>query len=192
MTALANSPVLSSKPPRREPARPATPDHEECEKLLEEKSEVIRQLHRTIDELKAQVHNREEPPSAPSGEAEDLIALTEELEKERRQLKEDEAALTKQMREMEVQMSRERAELARQRNELKRLQEEIRHEVEMASREGELRSRLQPLFRRHEEAMHSNGRSAAPALLRSSPSVDDTPPPRPRDSGLFRRIFGAG
>ena len=85
----------------------------EYESLLEEKSEVIRSLHQRLKGLEDQA---QVPP--PPGE-EELIALSDELERERcklqqerrdleeesRQLKEDEETLMKQMREMEVSMS---------------------------------------------------------------------------------------
>jgi hypothetical protein len=69
----------------------------EYEGLLEEKSEVIRDLHRRL---------HEQPERASSGgvapREEELIALSEELERERRQLKDDEETLMQQMRQMEV------------------------------------------------------------------------------------------
>src|SRR5207244_8585138 len=83
----------------------------EYENLLDEKSEVIRELHQRIQEL-------QDRPAGETPREEELLALSEELDCERRQLKDDEEALMKQMRDMEVQMSRERAEFARQRNEL--------------------------------------------------------------------------
>src|SRR6516165_8980498 len=114
------------------------------EKCLEEKSEVIRELHQRVKEAQAQsTYEEAQAPAAgeaPAGTAgatpreEELIALSEELEEERKQLKEDEATLMQQMSAMELTMSRERAELARQRSELLRLQNEIHMELEMASR----------------------------------------------------------
>jgi len=157
----------------------------ECEDLLDEKSETIRALHRQLQEAP------ERPPAATPRE-EELLALSEELERERRQLKEDEQVLMQQMREMEVQMSRERAEMARQRSELQRLQNEIRHELELAARDGTLRERLAPLQRRHQEM--STGRRPTPAPEPSAPVTPTTPPaPAPggaKQSGIFRRIFG--
>jgi hypothetical protein len=158
------------------------------ERMLEEKSEVIRELHLRLQDIQSS------PPSpAATPREEELMALSEELEQERAQLKEDEETLMQQMREMEVQMSRERAELARQRNELQRLHGEIRHELELADRHGELRDRLQPLQRRHQEMLLRKGSEPpreAPAP--QAPELPATPPPpaRHRDSGLFRRLFG--
>jgi DNA repair exonuclease SbcCD ATPase subunit len=162
----------------------------EYEGLLEEKSEVIRSLHRKLQE-------QQERPAAPSGPVpreQELLALSEELEQERRQLKEDEEALMAQMREMEVTMSRERAELARQRNELLRLQTELRHELEMAGRDAALRERLAPLQRRSQELANRRGSGPPPSEAAASPSAPAAPSAeqaRPRkDSGLFSRLFG--
>ena len=85
----------------------------EYEALLEEKSELIRTLHRKVQTLEQALAGQEEVqeekhPSGPLPGEEELMMLSEELERERRQLKEDEEALMEQMREMEVQMARER------------------------------------------------------------------------------------
>ena len=159
----------------------------EYEALLEEKSEVIRDLHRRLRE-------QPERPATSAPREEELIALSEELERERRQLKEDEEALMEQMRQMEVQMSRERAELARQRNELQRLQIDLRHELELASRDATLRDRLAPLQRRHQDLLNraSGGR---PQESLSPPSdtravATSAPTSEKKDSSLLRRLFG--
>src|SRR5205807_9087597 len=110
----------------------------------------------------------------------------EQREQGRRQLREDEESLMKQMREMEVQMSRERAERARQRSELQRLQSEIQHELDLASRQAEIRLRLQPLQRRHDEM--TGKKTATPRDAK--PAGDGKTPEPPKDSGLFRRLFG--
>src|SRR5262249_38586111 len=125
------------------------------------------------------------------GHAEDLIALTEELDHERRQLGEDREALTRQVRDMEVQISRERAELARQRSELQRMQEEIRHELEVATRDSALRDRLQSLMRRrHGQAIRAN--ELAPALsLAADQSTATSPQPSRKDNGFFGRLFSS-
>lgn len=177
----------------------------EYESLLEEKSEVIRSLHQRVKEYEEQASV---PP--PPGEDE-LIALSDELERERcklqqdrreledesRQLKEDEETLMKQMREMEVSMSRERAELARQRSELQRLHAEIRHELELAARDAALRDRLLPLQRRHQEMLHRKGGAPGqPAVGPAPEAPPQTPKPANgssgRDSGLLRRLFRPG
>ncbi len=156
------------------------------ESLLEEKSEVIRQLHLKLQEQSAAPSR----PAAALPREEELLALHEELEQERRQLKEDEGALMQQMRDMEVQLSRERAELARQRNELQRLHREIKHELELAAREASLRERLQPLQRRHQELSHRKGE--APRDTPVPGPAPKTESPRPTQSGIFRRLFGQG
>jgi hypothetical protein len=116
----------------------------EYERLLEEKSELIRQLHADL-----QGAGKRTGPAAPNED--ELIALHQELERERDQLKQDEEALMSQVREMEIQMSRERADLARQKSELTRLQNELKHQLEIASRDANLRERLGPLYKLQEE-----------------------------------------
>jgi len=129
----------------------------EYESLLEEKSELIRNLHLKIQELQDQ-----RPVAPPTPKEEELLALSEELdrercqlqqerrqmEEERRQFNEDEKEMTQQMRSMEVQMARERADFARQRSELNRLYEEIRREMENVERNGMLNQRLGQLRQR--------------------------------------------
>jgi hypothetical protein len=164
----------------------------EYERLLEQKNEVIRTLHMKLQEL------QERPSTGPAPREDELLTLSEELEKERRQLKEDEESLMQQMREMEIQISKERAELARQRSELQRLHNEIRHDLELASRDTALRERLAPLQRRHQEIVTRRG--AAPAQG-GAPNPAQTPAPapapspqnprQPKDSSLLRRFFGS-
>jgi hypothetical protein len=163
----------------------------EYEGLLEEKSEVIRDLHRRLHE------QPERGPSGATPREEELIALSEELERERRQLKEDEESLMQQMRQMEVQMSRERAEMARQRNEFQRLQNDVRHELEMAQRDATLRDRLAPLQRRHTDMMNRAG-GPRPQAQEQTQQAGVLEPAREgvgrsgqkKESGLFRRLFG--
>lgn len=168
----------------------------EYEGLLEEKSELIRGLHRKVQTLEQQIAARaaepkaeEKKPSGPLPREEELMTLSEDLEAERRQLKEDEEALMEQMREMEVQMARERAELARQRNELQRLQNDLRHELELAARDATLRERLAPLQRRHQDIVARKG--AAPgAKQQAAPQQQPEPQQPDKKSGIFRRLFG--
>jgi hypothetical protein len=161
----------------------------QLEQLLEEKSEVIRELHRKLQE---QQHQERTAGATPREE--ELLALSEELERERRQLKEDEEGLMQQMRDMEVQMSRERAEVARQRNELQRLQNEIRHELELAARDATLRERLAPLQRRAQDLLARRGTAAPPeaAAPQAQPAPAREPAPKrdPGSSGILRRLFG--
>ncbi len=176
----------------------------EYEGLLEEKSEVIRELHTKLHDV------HQQRPVAGTPREEELLALSDELERERcqleqerrqlqedrDQLKGDEEDLMKQMREMEVQMSRERAEIARQRNEIQRLHGEIRHELDLATRDATLRERLLPLQRRHQEMMHRRGgqaqaREQPAAVPPSTPAAPVAPEPARKDSsGLIRRFFG--
>jgi DNA repair exonuclease SbcCD ATPase subunit len=160
----------------------------ELEKLVEEKSEVIRQLHERIHLLESSLSGAEKPHEVAAPTAipreEELLALGEELEQERNRLKEDEQNLMQQMREMEIQMSRERAEVARQRNELARLQSELQHQLETASREADLRERLAPLARCTQDV-----RRTQVANLEQTPRPQNSKS-SPQTSGLFRRLFG--
>jgi DNA repair exonuclease SbcCD ATPase subunit len=157
----------------------------EYETLLEEKSEMIRNLHRKVQEQQARPQAGTNAPRE-----EELLALSEELERERQILKEDEAALMAQMGQMEVQMSRERAEIARQRNELQRLQNEIRRELELAPRDASLRERLEPLKRIQQEISQRSG-SGSEVKPQSPPEAPPPEAPKSRkESGLFRRLFG--
>jgi hypothetical protein len=191
-----------------------TEKQKELEALVEDKSQLIRELYLKMQERPAAGASREQGTpqggasrehAIPQGGAprehsitpreEELLALSEDLEQERRQLREDEETVKTQMREMEVQMSRERAELARQRNELQRLHSEIRHELELASRHAALRDRLEPLQRRHQEMLHRKGSepsrdAAATAAPQSSapPSAQDAP--AKNQTGLLHRLFG--
>ncbi len=172
------------------------------EQLLEEKSQTIRELHLQVQELE----QRSAVPVTPKEE--ELLALSEELERERcqlqqdrralederKQLAEDEQIMTQQMREMEVQMARERADFARQRSELNRIQEEIRRELENVERNGLLNQRLGQLRQRSAEVSMPRGEagrtSPAPAgELQAPPPADGQPELRRRESFLGR-LFG--
>jgi hypothetical protein len=120
------------------------------------------------------------------------------MDQDRKQLREDEAALEKQMREMEVGMARERAMLARQEQELKRLNAEIQHELEIMQRgDGTLRDRMAQFQRRHAEVVGdqvpngaAQGGYSGPTVVQSS---SPTPPPKKNDTtGLLRKIFRGG
>ncbi len=119
---------------------------QEYEALLEEKSELIRQLHQEL-----QLAKERPAPDRRVPREEELLALEQELLREREQLKRDEEQLMAEIRQMEVALSRERADLARQRNELQRLHQQIQTELEIASREAALRERLAPLYELHAE-----------------------------------------
>jgi hypothetical protein len=171
----------------------------ELEALVEDKSQVIRDLHVKMQERPAAASPRGSAVFASGGShpgitprEEELLALSEELEEERRQLREDEDTVKTQMREMEIQMSRERAELARQRNELQRLHSDIRHELELASRHAALRDRLEPLQRRHQEMLHRKGSepSREPAPPTAPPPGAAQEPAAKSPTGLLHRLFG--
>jgi peptidoglycan hydrolase CwlO-like protein len=167
----------------------------ELESLLEEKSEIIRELHLKVQEQDLELKSHARPrPVLPHED--ELMRMQEELDRERKQLQEDENSMMQQMREMEVQMARERAEMARQRTDLQRLHAEIRHELELAARDATLRERLAPLQRRHQDIMNRRGSSPAAAATpaqpaQQAPAQQPAAPQAParKDSGLFRRLF---
>jgi hypothetical protein len=164
----------------------------EYTRLLEEKTDLIRELHLKIQELEATTTEQARHQAAELPNETDLIALSEELERERNQLQEDERALMQQMRVLEVQMSRERAELARQRADVERLHYQVQHELELANKEASMRERLQPLMQQRQGLLR-NGSAAPPPR---TPTNGDSKPVPSRGSGtgsgLFRRLFGAG
>ncbi len=169
----------------------------EYEALLEEKSEVIRDLHQKFQEMEgsAAANQGGDSPQGDGPAAEELLELQRQLEEERRQLQGDEDALMTQAREMELSMSRERAELARQRNELQRLQTELASHLEQAARDSGLRERLAPLQRRQQElSTPASGRPApqpqTPAASQPSSPANTSPPKKQQSSGIFRRLFG--
>lgn len=118
------------------------------------------------------------------------------IELERVQLKDDEESLMKQMREMEVGMAKDRADLARQRTELQRLHAEVKHELEQLQRgDVNMKERLSLFQRRHQEvstrtaAPPTQSAPVAPAPVAAAPVAAQ---PRPRESGVFRLLFGQG
>jgi hypothetical protein len=180
----------------------------EYEVLLEEKSEMIRELHQQLQEAHGIVAELEgqraasPAPRAQSGPApreEELLALSEELERERRQLQEDEQALMEQMREMEVSMARERAEMARQRNDLLRVQAEVRHELERLERNGALQNKIDSLKGKLQDANTRRGLSpsqSSGSIPIPPPPPPQTPPPAPPParggSNVLCRLSGGG
>lgn len=153
--------------------------------LLEEKSELIRELH-----LKVQQLEENQPASRPDSETpeSDLLALSEELERERLQLKQDEEVMFEQMRDMEIHMSRERAELARQKAEIERMQSEFNHHLETASRESTLR--LQPFLRRQQESPQGRSAPAARPQRPTTGPAPSTPVSEAKPNSILRRMFG--
>jgi chromosome segregation ATPase len=168
----------------------------EYEAMLEEKTEMIRQQHEQLQQLRAVVAEMECQPGArpsnasPAPREDDLLALSEELGRDRRQIQEDEQALMQQMREMEVSMARERAEMAHQRNDMQRLQSEVRHEIERLERSGALQSKIDGLKNKLSDA--TTRRGSAPVASRGQPALPvaaPTPPPAKKE-GLMGRLFG--
>jgi hypothetical protein len=176
----------------------------EYDALLEEKNEVIRNLHQDLQaahcaladaEAAANAAPVKRVPTGPLPREEELLALSEELERERRQLQEDEQTLMDQMREMEVSMAKERAEMARQRNDLQRLQNEIRHELERLEKNGAMQSKIESLRGKLQDV--STRRGAAPTQAAHS-NTPQPPPPEPvptptqpkRKDSFIGRLFG--
>ena len=192
----------------------------EFESMLEEKSEKIRELFIRLKDLEERT-GRAGTSNEASGDSDlpddqELVALSDELERERcaleqehrtldedrKRFREDEEDMMRQMREMELQMSKERAELARQRNELQRLHSEIRHELELAQRDAAVNERLRLLQRRSHDTPKSGEQStksgkgssgevpAAPKKTKNSQT--GTTPSKKKQSdggGLFGRFF---
>lgn len=173
----------------------------EYDALLEEKTDTIRQLHHELQnahsmvaELESQLQEAvlQRPPDGPTPREEELLALSEELERERRQLQEDEQTLMDQMREMEVSMARERAEMARQRNDLTRLQSEIRHELERLEKSGTAVRKMEELKRQFLDATTRRGMANTGHTGQAAqPAAQHQQAAQPKkDSSLMSRLFG--
>jgi hypothetical protein len=157
----------------------------EYEMLLEEKSEVIRSLHQKIQEMQESANFGDHaPPTAPTGNSQDIVRLKREMDEQRGLLKQDEEDVMGQLRQMELTMAKERAEMARQRQEMSRLQADLTRELEMASRDPGLRDRLQHLRRAQDSA-----RSITP-IPADLPDAIGPQTNGKKNNGLFRRIFG--
>jgi chromosome segregation ATPase len=171
----------------------------EYEVLMEEKTETIRLLHEQLQEARALLEENQpvQPANAeqPVPCEDELLKLSEELERERRQLQDDEQSVMEQMRQMEMTMARERAEMARQRNDLQRLYSEIRHEMERLERNGALQNKMDELKAKLQDVQ--NRRGAAPATASrptgtpqaGAPSAP-TPTAPPKKDGFMGRLFG--
>ncbi len=161
----------------------------EYETLLEEKSEVIRNLHQKIqDSQECAIGGDSGPASSAAvsstklGQAEEILRLKRDLEDQRRQLERDEEEMMGQMRQMELTMAKERAEMARQRQEVQRQQSDLTREIENSSRDPELRERLHTL-RRSQEPKQAAAQTLIPGAAK--PTKADQ-----KSSGFLRRIFG--
>jgi chromosome segregation ATPase len=187
----------------------------EYESMLEEKTETIRNLHQQLQETQAalaevetqasqaieSVQSGQAPqrPAGPVPREEELLALSEELERERRQLQEDEQTLMEQMREMECGMAKERAEMARQRNDLQRLQGEIRHELERLEKSGAIQSKIEGLKNKLQDATTRRGAahgavvhpSAVPVNQAATQAADGAQQAPAKKDSLMGRLFGS-
>jgi chromosome segregation ATPase len=187
----------------------------EYESMLEEKTETIRNLHQQLQETQATLAEVEanasqaiesvqsvqapQRPAGPVPREEELLALSEELERERRQLQEDEQTLMEQMREMEVGMAKERAEMARQRNDLQRLQGEIRHELERLEKSGAMQSKIDGLKNKLQDATTRRGAAhgsvvhpSAQPVSQAAPQAAEAAQPAPaKKDSLMGRLFGS-
>jgi hypothetical protein len=176
----------------------------EYEALLEGKDEMIRQLHQELQnaqaamaELEGQINPNNTPRvyTGPAPREEELLALSEELERERRQLQEDEQTLMDQMREMEVGMAKERAEMARQRNDLQRLQSEIRHELDRLERNGAAQNKIADLKSKLHDATTRRGMAPGSSVnlppAQQQAAQQQTPPPKKEGTSLIGRLFGS-
>ena len=167
----------------------------EYEMLLEEKSQVIRDLHQKMQESEESViGGASSPPSGVGmsgtrlGQAEEILRLKRELEEQRRQLEQDEADMMNQMRMMEMAMAKERAEMARQRQEVQRIQADLARELENSTRNPELRERLQSLRRNQPDSTKTPAPIPIPAA--AIPKQVTPPSDQKQSSGFLRRIFG--
>ncbi|HQR05228.1 MAG TPA: hypothetical protein PLN21_00315 [Gemmatales bacterium] len=169
----------------------------DVEKMLEEKSEQIREMEKVIDELQAK--------QSSGVSEEELIALHGELERERETLEEDRQSMEGQFRQLELSMARERAEIARERNELKRTMAELKLKLETIEKSSQndmspLR-RLRDELRRDPAGLLTPGGTTPtyqsptggpaplpnlPAINRRAPEGEDTP----RRSGILSRFLG--
>lgn len=164
----------------------------EYENLLEEKSEVIRDLHLRLQEM--QEVQEHQPVASPKRSAavedDELRAMKAELLEARRQLEEDEEAMMRQMREMEMALARDRAELSRQRNEIQRVQADLNREIELAQRDSGLRERLAHLNRRQD----SGSRKIPAEVQQQARPAQNPPPPTSEPSQVkksgFWKLFG--
>jgi hypothetical protein len=185
-----------------------TERQKEYERMLDEKTDMIRSLHVQIQEMGNQIR-------PPTPKEEELFSMSEELERERaqlqqerrkveeeaRQLKQDEEVMTEEMRKMEIQMARERADMARQRTELTRISEEIRSELDRIERDRGLSDKLVQLRQRHTDVVR--GKSAPsqsqkpgkptpsnPTQMSVDLDADKGPPDPKKKDGGFRKFFG--
>jgi hypothetical protein len=172
----------------------------EFEKMLDEKTETIRELHMRIHELQDAIRG------GPHALSRDQLEMRQgELDRLEQRLRADEDSLNRQAREMEMAMAKERAELARQRAELQRHHTDVQREIEMASRDPGLRERLMSLQRRPDARPRSSNSLADSNLGNAAPpnapmrrpatmaAIDldaEANGAAPQKTGILRRLFG--
>ena len=164
----------------------------EYEILLEEKSEVIRDLHQKNQEiLESSSPNLAGPINGGNPQAAEILRLKRELEEQRLQLQQDEEDVMAQLRQMELTMAKERADMARQRQEITRLKEEFTREIEVASRDPNLRDRLQHLRPVSDAARPGPGLipTPIPSFTPEAAKAASELPDR-KSTGFYRRLFG--
>lgn len=166
----------------------------EYERMLEEKSEQIRQMYQQL---------QMQPKTRADGPTEDeLIALHQELQRERQVLDDDRLVMDDQFKQMEMQMSRERAEIGRERTEVRRLQAELKRQLDLLEREARGRGGdVAALAKLREEltagtANRAPGarpltppQSPTPGAIPDMPTLDRKAPP---DEGSPRKSFFGG
>jgi chromosome segregation ATPase len=138
----------SSTAPRKE--RSFDEREQEYDAMLTEMSEKIRRLRVELQEFKGR-------PNRSTPREEDLVALGDQLENDRRVLQDDEAALEEQTQQMEMNIAGQRAEIARQRLEVESMYADLRVELDQATGGSSLSERLAPLHRRVQEYSSRNG-----------------------------------
>ncbi|MFM7151579.1 MAG: hypothetical protein ACKO23_17275 [Gemmataceae bacterium] len=180
----------------------------ELEAMVEEKTDTIRNLHMELQQIRESTELSDSShshltrdPSVPAPKEDELLALSEAIERDRRQLQDDEQVMMEQMRQNEMQMARERAEMARQRNDLQRLYGEIRHELERLERNTgnpgrveDLKAKFQDVSTRRGAAPSTPG-TRAPATMTALPDVTAHPEESGksgtgRGSSFMGRFFG--
>lgn len=169
----------------------------EYEALLDSKDDTIRQMHAELQEARRSLEQRQPAQTTASRAGsppreDELLALSEELELERRQLAEDEQSLMEQMRQMEMIMARERAEMARQRVELQRLAGEVSHELERLQKAGGLQSKTDQLRAALLEVTTRRGAFRSGNNPTTQPEPGASPPPPRHRGSLLGMLFGGG
>jgi hypothetical protein len=168
---------------------------QEYENMLEEKSELIRQLHVKLNEIPKR--NSDLPSE------EELVALHQELQRERQEFEQERSDMENQFKQMEISLAKERADIARQRSEANRLQSEIKRQIEMLEREAKTKDSNAVRSLRDEvlgrKPSGQTGRPTPPSGTAQTPtqplpSLQDRKAPEGEGGSgrksLFGRLFG--